>query len=101
MTNAESRNLRKEIYKAYSSRASKHFPIANNYYNEGVIEEILLLRQQISKALGFNNYAEYSIETKMVKSCDEVLSFLESIRLKAYAKAKLEIKSSQILLKRN
>ena len=92
MTNAESRNLRKEMYKAFSSRASKHFPVANNYCNEDVIEEILLLRHQISKTLGFNNYAEYSIETKMVKGCDEVLSFLESIRLKAHAKAKLEIK---------
>ena len=101
MTNAESRIIRKEIYKAYSSRASKHFPIANNYYNEGVIEEILLLRQQISKALGFNNYAEYSIETKMVKSCDEVLSFLESIRLKAHAKAKLEIKELENFAKRS
>ena len=59
MTNAESRSLRKEMYKAFSSRASKHFPVANNYCNEDVIEEILLLRHQISKTLRFNNYAEY------------------------------------------
>ena len=36
MTNAESRSLRKEMYKAFSSRASKHFPVANNYCNERI-----------------------------------------------------------------
>jgi len=43
------------------------------------MDEILSLRQELAKILGFNNYAELSIEAKMVGSTQQVIDFLEEL----------------------
>ena len=58
----------------------------------GLIEKILSLRQTMSKILGYKNYAEYSLATKMAKSSKEVISFLNNLKSKALNKSKKEIK---------
>jgi len=91
MTFANNQNLRKKVYLAYASRASKKFPIKGDWDNTKIIEEILSLRQTMSKILGYKNYAEYSLETKMAKSPKEVISFLNNLKAKAKKKSKQEI----------
>ena len=78
MTFAENQSLRKSMYLAYASRASKKFPVSGKWDNTKIIEDILILRQDMSQILGYKNYAEYSLETKMAKSTNEVIDFLES-----------------------
>ena len=67
ITYGNNRKKREEIYKAYSTRAPQ---------NGKIIEEILALKDEKIKILGFKNYAEYSIETKMVPDESTVIDFL-------------------------
>jgi thimet oligopeptidase len=58
--------------------------------NEAVLKELLLVRAKIAKMLGFKNYAELNICTKMAKNPARVRSFFESISKKAHKKATSE-----------
>tara|TARA_B100000029_G_scaffold391784_1_gene388691 strand:- start:43 stop:2088 length:2046 start_codon:yes stop_codon:yes gene_type:complete len=79
MKYAENSVLRKEMYWAYTTRASELGPNAKEFDNTKVMYDILKYRAKKAKLLGFKNYAEYSIETKMAKSTDEVLNFLTNL----------------------
>ena len=92
MTFSENRALRKDLYLAYVSRASKKFPVNKKWDNTKLIEDILKLRHKIATILDYNNYAEYSLATKMAKSPNEVINFLESLKRKALKQSKKEIK---------
>ena len=82
MTYAESQALRKTFYLAYASRASNKFPLKGNWDNTNNIAEILSLRQTIANILGYKNFAEYSLATKMAKSTQQVIDFLNISKLK-------------------
>ncbi|GKB14269.1 probable cytosolic oligopeptidase A, partial [Tanacetum coccineum] len=75
MQHAKNRALREEIYRAYISRAS-----SGELDNTPVIEQILKLRLEKAKLLGYNNYAEVSMATKMatVSKAEELLEKLRS-----------------------
>ncbi|WDE95873.1 M3 family metallopeptidase [Lentisphaera profundi] len=79
LTYGESREHREEIYRAYSTRASETGPNANKYDNTEVIESILSLRQEAANLLGFKNFSEKSIYTKMAESPKQVLSFIDQL----------------------
>ena len=91
MTYAESQALRKTFYLAYASRASNKFPLKGNWDNTNNIAEILSLRQTIANILGYKNFAEYSLATKMAKSTQQVIDFLNNLKVKAIGKSKQEI----------
>lgn len=90
MTYAEDRALREEIYNAYVTRASDQGPSAGQFDNTPVMNEILALRQEKADLLGFKNYAELSIATKMVESTQQVMDFLNDLIQKAHAQAENE-----------
>ncbi|KAJ6327885.1 hypothetical protein OIU76_006423 [Salix suchowensis] len=73
MQHARNRGLREEIYRAYVTRAS-----SGDLNNTAIIDEILKLRLEKAKLLGYNNYAEVSMSTKMatVKKAEELLEKL-------------------------
>ena len=75
MTYADDRELREELYKAYTTRASDQ-SAQPEFDNTSVMEEILSLRQEMAKLLGFNNYSEYSLASKMAPSVEAVDEFL-------------------------
>ncbi|MDA3136065.1 M3 family metallopeptidase [Pseudomonas syringae] len=79
MTYAEDRALREEVYAAYATRASDQGPNAGKNDNTPVMEQILDLRQELAQLLGYANYAELSLATKMAESSDQVLSFLRDL----------------------
>ena len=60
-----------------------------------IIEEILQLRQIMSEILGFENFAEYSLATKMAKKPSDVINFLNDLKKKAIKKSKNEILALQ------
>ena len=101
MTFSNNQSLRKTMYLAYASRASKKFPVSGKWDNTKIIEDILLLRQEVSKILGYKNYAEYSLATKMAKSTNEVIDFLESLKIKAISKSKKEMSVLRKFAKKN
>ncbi len=82
ITYGTSREKREELYKAYCTRAPQ---------NGKIIEDILKLSDEQVKILGFNSYAQYSLETKMANNENDVISFLEELGHKGKAKAKEEL----------
>ena len=81
---AKSSDLRHQLYRAYVTRASDQ---ASNEFaaldNSALIKEILQLREEEAKLLGFQNYAEVSVATKMADSPAKVISFLRDLAQRA------------------
>ncbi|AVH13215.1 M3 family metallopeptidase [Acinetobacter indicus] len=90
MTYAEDRSLREELYKAYTTRASDQ-SADQAFDNTAVMEEILSLRQEMAQLLGFNNYAELSLASKMAPSVEAVEQFLVELAEHARQPAEQEI----------
>lgn len=92
MTHADNRALREEVYRAYATRASDQ---ADNqaFDNSANIEEIRQLRHELAVLLGFNNYAERSLATKMVESTEQVIGFLRDLGQKAKPQAERELQT--------
>ena len=96
MTYADSRSLREEVYRAYISRASDVGHTSKEFDNRGVMNDILRLRSELAELLGFRNYAELSIEPKMVNSPAEVVDFLDELVARSKAQAISELEELQI-----
>ncbi|MCY1483228.1 Oligopeptidase A [compost metagenome] len=92
MTYADDRALREEVYTAYSTRASDQGPNAGQNDNGLVMTEILALRQELARLLGFSHFSDLSLATKMAESTDQVLGFLRDLarRSKPFAAKDLE-----------
>lgn len=84
MTYCSDSKTRQKAYKAYSTRGEK---------NGEIIEKIIKLKRRKSKLLGFKNYAEYSLQTKMANSPKEVNKFLKNLLKSCIAPAKQEFKA--------
>jgi oligopeptidase A len=91
MTDAESADLRREYYEAWSTRASDRGPSAGKYDNTQVMERLLALRHEAGQLLGFASYAEYALATRMAKSPQEVLEFLNKLAVAARPAAQREL----------
>ena len=70
-------------YRAWVTRASDQGSRAQQWDNHPLIEKILGLRHEAALLLGFGNYAELSLDTKMAASPNEVMEFLRGLSLKA------------------
>ncbi|SDJ78872.1 oligopeptidase A Metallo peptidase. MEROPS family M03A [Pseudomonas delhiensis] len=92
MTYAQDRALREEVYAAYCTRASDQGPNAGQNDNGPVMQEILDLRQELARLLGYANFSALSLATKMAESPEQVLHFLRdlAVRSKPYAQQDLD-----------
>ncbi|WP_457747648.1 M3 family metallopeptidase [Sulfurimonas sp.] len=86
MTYGPNREIREELYRAYVSRAPQ---------NAKIIDELLELRHEMANLLGFENYAQYSLATKMAKSQKSVLDFLENLLDNSIKQANNELQALQ------
>ncbi|MFW2146776.1 M3 family metallopeptidase [Acinetobacter sp. TY1] len=94
MTYADDRALREELYQAYVTRASD-LAQDTQFDNAPVMVEILSLRQEMAKLLGFDNYAEYSLASKMAPDIETVDQFLVDLAGHARTPALKEITELQ------
>jgi oligopeptidase A len=78
---ADNRELRETLYRAYATRASEF--AKTEWDNTPVIAQILKLRHEAAQLLGFDNYAELSIATKMADSAQHVETFLKDLAARA------------------
>ena len=90
MTYADDRDLREELYKAYTTRASDQSEHLE-FDNTSVMEEILSLRHEMAQLLGFSHYAEFSLASKMAPNVEAVNQFLIELAEHARAPATQEI----------
>ena len=79
MSYCENRVLRKKVYHAYSTIASVSGPHLDKFDNTEIMSDILSCRKKMAELLGFGNYAEFSIETKMAENPSSVIDFLNKL----------------------
>jgi len=95
MQYAENRELRQKIYTAYVTRASQ-----GDLDNTTVINEILQLRRDAAVLLGFDDYASYSLATKMAETTTEVTGFLRELASRSRKMAEVEIEELKAFAKK-
>ncbi len=95
VTYADRRDLRKQMHEAYVCRASDQGPTAGEWDNGPVIMRLLQLRQEAAVLLGYANYGEYSLATKMARDVQEVVDFLEDLAQRSHPPAQHEFDGLQ------
>jgi oligopeptidase A len=90
MMYAEHAPLRREFYEAWVTRASDKSVTADRWDNSSIMEQILALRHEVAALIGYPNYAEYSLATKMASSAAEVRGFLDELARKSKPVAEQE-----------
>ncbi len=88
MTYGKNAEIREELYKAYVTRSPQ---------NAKIIDELLSLKNEMSKLLGFENYTQYSLSSKMAPDEKSVLGFLNNLVSNSKEQAKEELKEVQAL----
>ena len=91
ITYADNSQLRRKIYEAYVTRASEVGPHSSEFDNSKIIEEILQLRKEQAQLLGFDSYADYSLESKMASGVGQVEEFLIDLSQRARNSAVSEL----------
>src|SRR6202167_2668756 len=90
MTSAQSERLRRDIYEAWVARASELGPSAGRFDTNPIIAEILPLRHELARLLGFPTFADYALATRMAKSGKQVLGFLDDLAKRCRPAARRE-----------
>ena len=91
MSHCKNAELRKEMYVAWTTKASDQGPQAGQFDNTAIMDEILKLRHEQAQLLGFANFAEESLATKMARDVNEVIQFLEDLAKRAKPQAEQEL----------
>ncbi|MFM4863026.1 oligopeptidase A [Aeromonas media] len=91
MMYADNRALRAELYEAFTTRASDQGPNAGKWDNSAIMSELLTLRRELAQLLGFANYAELSLATKMADKPEQVVNFLTDLAAKSLPQGKAEL----------
>lgn len=94
MTTTEDRELRRQYNEAYTSRGAN----GNEYDNSSLILDVMKLRIEKAKLLGYDTPADYILSDKMAGSPERVDSFLGGIMTAAVAKAREELADMQVLM---
>ena len=94
MTGCEDRDRREAMFKAYSSRGNN----GNEYDNKALCLELLKLRAEKARMLGFDTFAAYQLDNKMARNPQTVDSFLGQIMGPAASKAVEEIADMQEIM---
>ena len=95
MTYADNPALRQEIYTAFATRASDINPDTIQWDNTKIMDDLLALRHEKARLLGFNNYAELSLATKMADTPQQVIDFLENLAHKSKEQAQTDFDELQ------
>ncbi len=99
MRHADNRKLREKMYRAWVTRGSDQGE-KPEWDNSANIESIMALRHEAAQLVGFDNYADYSLATKMANSGDEVINFLQELASRSRAAAEKELSRLSELARR-
>jgi oligopeptidase A len=91
MTHAQHEPLRRELYEAWVTRASDVGASAERWDNSQLMVQILGARRELAELVGFANFAEYSLATKMASSVSEVQTFLQQLAAQSKPVAQREL----------
>jgi len=79
---AHSRSLRQKLYRAYGTRASDQAESAQ-YDNTLIMRELLALRREEAQLLGYRDFGQVSVVSKMAQSPEQVIAFLRDLAARA------------------
>jgi len=101
VTHAENRDLRRHFYRGWMTRASDQAPRddngddngngANKFDNTAIIDRILAIRHEAAGLVGFDDYASFSLASKMADSVADVIDFLTDLAEKSRDAARREL----------
>jgi oligopeptidase A len=98
----EHRPLRERMYRAYVTRASEQADESlRRFDNSAVLREVLALRQEEAKLLGFDNFAQASLVPKMADSPEQVVAFLRDLAAKARPYAQKDLAEVAVFAAQN
>ena len=93
----KNRDVRKKIYDAYYGRGAQ----GNEYDNRAISAQIVALRLEKAKLMGYNNYSEVALDGRMAKTSDNVYHLLDQIWAPAVEKAKEELADIKAEIKKD
>jgi peptidyl-dipeptidase Dcp len=96
LTYSERRDLREKVWRAYYSRGDNGDAKDNNK----LITEILALRTERAKLLGFATYAHWSLEDTMAKTPERAMALMEAVWAPAVARVREEVAEMQAIADR-
>jgi peptidyl-dipeptidase Dcp len=96
LTYSENRSIRKELYNAYTMRGNN----ANEFDNNKLLEEIVKLRAERAKLLGYKNHSSIVLEPRMAKTPENVFKLLDNLWGKAIPVAKKERDEMQKIIEK-
>ena len=96
MKNSQVRDLRKQMYMAYNTRA-----VGGEFDNTEVVRKIADLRIKIANILGYQTYADYALEERMANDKDLVIDFLNNLMDQTLAYAKKDVQAVYNYAKKN
>ena len=87
---ADDRSLRQQVYEAYVTRASEVGPDAGHWDNSEIIDNILSLRREKAALLGFDDYIDLALQTRMAENASSISDFLSRLATAARPSADRE-----------
>jgi len=94
LTYSENRELRKQIYRAYTMRGDND----NERDNKDICEEVFNLRVRKAKLLGYKSHADLILSTRMAKTSERVYDLLDQVWWPALEVARQEVKDMQAIV---
>ncbi len=95
MEYADNRALREQLFRAYASKATP----GKSRDNSVLVKEIITLRGELAKLLGYENYADYILEERMAERPEKVTAFLGDLLDAAMDAAREEVSEIQAFMK--
>ena len=96
MKYSTNRELRKQIWTAYNSRA-----IGGENDNSDIVKQIIDLRIKIANILGYETFADYALENRMAKNRTTVSEFVKSLLEPSMKYAKKDVADVLAYAKKN
>lgn len=91
ITWADDRKLRERFHRAFATRASETGPNAGEFDNGPIMREMLTLRDEQAKLLGFEHHAAMRLSTRMADSAEQVERFLHDLAGRARPQAQAQL----------
>ncbi|GLR72280.1 M3 family metallopeptidase [Agaribacter marinus] len=93
LTYSTNRDLREKVWNTYYNRSDN----GDEYDNNAVIKEILSLRHERVKMLGFDNYAQWRLQDRMAKTPENAMTLMEKVWPAALARVSEEVADMQAI----
>ena len=94
LTYAENRDLREQLYTAYTVRGNQD----NEYDNKTIVAEIVNLRVEKANLLGYETFAHYTLEPRMAGTPENVYKLLDQLWDASLPVAKREVQAMQAII---